>query len=82
MNPSSAISPYRGLIQENSIIIKQGEVVEGEKLQMLISLRDEYASQLWNELNYYWIIFGYTILVVLTFMSLILFIIQLQALHF
>jgi putative nucleotidyltransferase with HDIG domain len=68
------ISPYRGLIQENTIIIKQGEVVEGEKLQMLISLRDEYESQLWNELNYYWIIFGYTILVVLTFMSLILFI--------
>lgn len=70
----SDISPYRGLIKENSIIIKQGEVVEGEKLQMLISLRDEFESQLWNELNYYWIIFGYTILVVLTFMSLILFI--------
>jgi putative nucleotidyltransferase with HDIG domain len=68
------ISPYRGLILENTIIIKQGEVVEGEKFQMLISLRDEYESQLWNELNYYWIIFGYTILVVLTFMSLILFI--------
>ena len=68
------ISPYRGLIQENSIIIKQGEVVEGEKLQILISLRDEYSSQVWNELNYYWIIFGYTILVILTFMSLILFI--------
>ncbi len=68
------ISPYRGLIKENTLIIKQSEVVEGEKLQMLISLRDEYESQLWNELNYYWIIFGYTILVVLTFMSLILFI--------
>jgi len=68
------ISPYRGLIQENSIIIKQGEVVEGEKLQILISLRDEYSSQVWNELSYYWIIFGYTILVILTFMSLILFI--------
>ena len=67
------ISLYRGLIQENSIIIKQGEVVEGEKFQILISLREEYASQLWNELSYYWIIFGYTILVVLTFMSLILF---------
>ena len=40
---------------------------------MLITLREEYASQLWNELNYHWIIFGYTILVVLTFMSLILF---------
>ncbi|MEC7068825.1 MAG: HDIG domain-containing metalloprotein [Bacteroidota bacterium] len=70
----SDISPYRGLIQENSVIIKQGEVVEGEKFQMLMSLRDEIESQLWNELSYYWIIFGYTILVVLTFMSLILFI--------
>ena len=60
----SNISPYRGLIQENSVVIKKGEVVEGEKLQMLISLRDEYGSQLWNDLNYHWIIFGYTILVV------------------
>ena len=68
------ISPYRGLIQENSIIIRQGDVVEGEKLQMLISLREEYASQLWNEYSFYWIIFGYTFLVILTFMSLILFI--------
>nr|AOE08143.1 phosphohydrolase [uncultured bacterium] len=68
------ISLYRGLIQKNSLIISQGEVVEGEKLEMLLSLKQEYASQLWNELSYYWIIFGYTILVVLTFMSLILFI--------
>ena len=68
------ISIYRGLVQKNSIIIDQGEVVEGEKLQMLLSLKEEYASQLWNEYNYYWILFGYTILVVLTFMSLVLFI--------
>ena len=73
------ISVYRGLIQENSLIINQGEVVEGEKLQILLSLKEEYASQLWNELSYYWIIFGYTILVVLTFMSLILFIINYRA---
>ncbi|MEK9604062.1 MAG: HDIG domain-containing metalloprotein [Flavobacteriaceae bacterium] len=70
----SNISLYRDLIQENTIIISQGEVVEGEKFQLLRSLKEEYASQLWNELSYYWIIFGYTILVVLTFMSLILFI--------
>ena len=70
----SDISVYRGFIQESSLIISQGEVVEGEKLQMLLSLKEEFASKLWNELNYYWIIFGYTILVVLTFMSLILFI--------
>ena len=70
----SNIAVYRGLIQKNTIIISQGEVVEGEKYQMLDSLKKEYASQMWNELSYYWIIFGYTILVVLTFMSLILFI--------
>jgi len=68
------ISIYRDFVQKGSIIIDQGEVVEGEKLQMLISLKEEYASQLWNEYNYYWILFGYTILVVLTFMSLVLFI--------
>ena len=68
------ISIYRGFVQKGSIIIDQGEVVEGEKLQMLLSLKEEYASQLWNEYNYYWILFGYTILVVLTFMSLVLFI--------
>ena len=68
------ISIYRDFVQKGSIIIDQGEVVEGEKLQMLLSLKEEYASQLWNEYNYYWILFGYTILVVLTFMSLVLFI--------
>ena len=68
------ISIYRDFVQKGSIIIDQGEVVEGEKLQMLFSLKEEYASQLWNEYNYYWILFGYTILVVLTFMSLVLFI--------
>jgi len=68
------ISIYRDFVQKGSIIIDQGEVVEGEKLQMLLSLKEVYASQLWNEYNYYWILFGYTILVVLTFMSLVLFI--------
>lgn len=68
------VSVYRGLVQRNSNIISNGEVVEGDKYLALLSLKNEYASKLWNEYSYYWIIFGYTILVVLTFFSLILFI--------
>jgi putative nucleotidyltransferase with HDIG domain len=75
MNEALAkLSAYRGLVQQNALIIRQGEVVEGEKLQMLLSLKNEFSSQLWNDINYYWIIFGYSVLVILTFMSLILFI--------
>ena len=66
------VSVYRGLVQRNSNIISNGEVVEGDKYLALLSLKNEYASKLWNEYSYYWIIFGYTILVVLTFFSLII----------
>jgi cyclic-di-AMP phosphodiesterase PgpH len=68
------VAVYRGLIEENSLIISKGEVVEGEKFQVLRSLKEEYASRVWNQLSYYWILLGYAILVVLTFMSLISFI--------
>ncbi len=70
----SNISPYRGIIPKNSIIISKGEIVVGENLQVLISLQKEYESQLWNEYSYYWIIFGYSILVIITFLTLLLFI--------
>ena len=68
------ISPYRGIIPENSIIISKGEIVMGENLQILLSLQTEYESQLWSEYSYYWIILGYSILAVITFLTLLLFI--------
>ena len=70
----NSISPYRGIIPENSIIISKGEIVMGENLQVLLSLQTEYESQLWSEYSYYWIILGYSILAVITFLTLLLFI--------
>ena len=70
----STISPYRGMIPENSIIISKGEIVMGENLQILSSLQKEYESQLWTEYSYYWIILGYSILALITFLTLLLFI--------
>ena len=62
-----------GLVKEGVVVISKGEVVEGLKLQKLISLKELYASQLWSESNYNWIVFGYLILVVLALLMLILF---------
>ena len=70
----TTISPYRGMIPENSIIISKGEIVMGENLQILSSLQMEYESQLWTEYSYYWIILGYSILALITFLTLLLFI--------
>lgn len=67
------ISPTIGLVKEGVVVISKGEVVEGLKLQKLISLKELYASQLWSESNYNWIVFGYLILVVLALLMLILF---------
>ncbi len=68
------VSVFRGLVKQNMKIISKGEVVEGEKYLSLMSLKNEYSSKLWNQYSYYWIIFGYSILVLLTFFSLMLFI--------
>jgi len=70
----SSISPYRGMIPENSIVISKGEIVMGENLQILLSLQEEFESQLWTEYSYYWIILGYSILAIITFLTLMLFI--------
>lgn len=70
----NSISPTRGNVQEGIRIIAKGEVVEGEKYAILNSLKREYESQVWNESNYNWIVFGYIILVALALLMLLLFI--------
>jgi len=67
------ILPTKGLVKEETIIISKGEVVEGEKLQKLISLKSIYQSQVWSESNYNWIVFGYCLLVILALLMLVLF---------
>lgn len=67
------VSYTKGLVSENERIILKGDIVEGEKLTILNSLKSEFESQIWSKSNYKWIVFGYTILVALAFLMLMLF---------
>ncbi len=69
----SKISHTRGTIDEGKLIIAKGEVVEAENYKILDSLREEYESELWAANNYYFILFGYTILVALVLLMLLFF---------
>ncbi len=70
----SRISPTRGSIEEGTLIIAKGQVVEGNQYDILRSLESEYESQEWNASNYNWVLVGYTLLVALTLLMLLLFI--------
>lgn len=70
----SSISYTRGSIDRGTIIISRGEIVEGEKLDILNSLKQEFESQIWSESSYNWILFGYSLLVSLALLMLLLFI--------
>jgi len=70
------ISYTKGLVSEDERIISKGDVVEGQKFEILNSLKAEYQSQLWSESNYNWIVFGYTVLIALALLMLLLFIQQ------
>jgi hypothetical protein len=67
------ISFTRGSVERETLIISKGEVVEGDKYQILKSLESEYESQVWTKSNYYWIVFAYTLLVSLALLMLLLF---------
>ncbi len=69
----SKISYTRGNIDEGKLIIVKGEVVEAQNFKILNSLKQEYESELWTVNNYYFILFGYTVLVALVLMMLLLF---------
>ena len=63
----------RGSIEKETLIISKGEIVEGDKFQILESLKSEFESQVWNASNYNWILFAYTLLVSLALLMLLLF---------
>jgi putative nucleotidyltransferase with HDIG domain len=69
----SKISYTKGLVAEKERIIFKGDIVEGENLMKLNSIKSEFESQVWSKSNYNWIVFGYTILVALSFLMLFLF---------
>jgi len=67
------ISYARGSIEKETLIVSKGEVVEGDKFQILQSLKAEYESQVWSKSNYNLIIAAYTLLVALALLMLLLF---------
>ena len=67
------IAYARGSIAKETLIVSKGEVVEGDKYQILKSLQSEYESQIWSESNYIWVLFAYTLLVALALLMLLLF---------
>lgn len=69
----SHISYTKGLIAEKERIIFKGDIVEGEKLVKLNSLKNEFDSQVWSKSNSNWIVLGYSLLVALSFLMLLLF---------
>jgi putative nucleotidyltransferase with HDIG domain len=68
-----AISYTKGKVFKDGLIILKGDIVEGEQLAMLNSFKSESESKVWTDSNYNWIIFGYTILVALALLMLLLF---------
>lgn len=68
------ILPTRGLVAQNARIIAQGEIVEGDKLQILNTLNNTYESQTWSDSQYNWKLMGYLILVGMALTMLMLFI--------
>jgi len=70
------ISYTRGKVSKGSKIIAKGETIEGEKLRMLRSLKNEYESQSLESSAFVVVVTGYTFLVLLSLLMLLLFIRQ------
>tara|TARA_R110000868_G_scaffold100059_1_gene275150 strand:+ start:672 stop:2711 length:2040 start_codon:yes stop_codon:yes gene_type:complete len=69
----SKLSYTRGTVDQGKLIIAKGEVVEAENFKVLNSIKSEYESELWAANNYYFILFGYSVLVALVLMMMLLF---------
>ena len=72
-NEISNISYTKGKVASDELIILKGDIVSGRKLAILNSLKSEFDAKVWTDSNYNWIIFGYTILVSLALLMLLLF---------
>ncbi len=67
------ISYTKGRVAKGELIILKGDIVEGRRLSVLESYKQASQSTIWSKSNYNWIVFGYTILVSLALLMLLLF---------
>ncbi|MEX6627261.1 HD family phosphohydrolase [Tenacibaculum salmonis] len=68
-----SISYAKGKVSKGELIVLKGGIVEGRTLTILKSYEKASSSQLLTKSNYNWIVFGYTILVALALLMLLLF---------
>ena len=68
------LSAIGGIVTEGSRIISRGDLIEGEALQKLLSLKAKYETENFSESRYNWILLGYVLLVSLALVMLLLFI--------
>lgn len=66
------ISFSRGVVSSGDLIIAEGDLVNDKFFEILNSLRNEFSFRQGDQSNF-WIVFGYSILVLLTFTLLLLF---------
>ncbi len=67
------LSYTTGKVSVGELIVLKGDIVAGKKLAVLNSFKIESESKVWTESNYYWIVLGYSILVSLALLMLLLF---------
>ena len=64
------ISPTKGIVKKGRLIVAQNEMVEGERFQILESLKAEYQSSSLSQQKEWIIIIGYAVLIVLVLFML------------
>lgn len=69
----SGLSRSRGLVQANERIISRGELVTGEKFQVLESLRQDYENRLGSSFKLTGIVAGQIVLLAISMAALFLF---------
>ncbi len=67
------ISLSRGVVASGELIIAEGEVVDKSHFEILSSLRNEFSMQENEGQSSVWVLIGYSILILLTFSLLLLF---------
>lgn len=67
------ISFTKGKINKGELLIAKGSLIDEEKHKILNSLKNEFETQQLSVKNYYLLVIGYTILVALALMMLLLF---------
>ena len=75
----SNLSQTRGMVQTGERIISKGELVSGEKFQILESMKKEYEEQLGSSATYYMIVLGQVILITISMVVLLFFLLYFRS---